>query len=372
MVKRKRNILFIVNGLSIGGGEAKLLELVQGIQNQYSDDFNCIVCSVGMGGPLQKSFEALNVKLRIYPKKNAHDLSLVYKVARLIREEQIDIIQTTLFYADVIGAYAAWLTGVRNVISWEAVTQPYSLKHMMAYRLAAKWFAVSVAVSNAIRDEVMQKRHVGLEKTQTIHYGVDLEAYHPAKNHILHELLGLNSDVCIVSTVARLTPQKGHVYLIPALPDIVKAYPQAHFVFIGDGPLRNSLETQCRELEITEHVHFLGFRDDVAALLQSSDLFVLPSLYEGLPNVVLEAMACGLPVIATAVDGTPEAVVEGETGFLVEPKDPEALKTALMALINNRGLRQEMGMKSRTRVEQYFSLERQIKEFIALYDKLSP
>jgi glycosyltransferase involved in cell wall biosynthesis len=272
----------------------------------------------------------------------------------------------------VIGTYAAWLARNRNVISWEAVTQPYLKKHMMAYKLASRWFAVSVAVSNAIRDQVRNERGVSEDKTQTIHYGVDLETYFPGKQDTIRRLLKLKSDTCIISTVARLTEQKGHCYLLPAIPEVVRMHPQAHFVFIGDGPLRPLLEKQCLDLGIRNHVHFLGFRQDVVELLQSTDLFVLPSLYEGLPNVVLEAMACGLPVIATAVDGTPEAVVDGETGILVPSKDPEKLKQALLALIPDNNKRRTMGKNARHCVETDFSFDRQLSEFVALYEKLSP
>ncbi|MBN1779887.1 glycosyltransferase [bacterium] len=367
---KKIRILFVVNGFSVGGGELKLLELIREITTHASDRFECIVCSVGIAGPLKAEFEKLGVRIELFLKSGPYDVTQIVRVARLIREARIDIVQTTLFYADVIGTYAARLCGVHRIISWEAVTQPYALKHLWAYRLASKWFARSVAVSRAIQKQVVLDRHVPGTKTCTIRYGVDLGKFTVRRDQALRRELGLSSKAVLIGTVARLTPQKGHEWLIRAVPEIAGAFPECHFVFIGDGPLHLRLEKQAAGLNVADRVHFLGFRDNVNVLLNNLDLFVLPSLYEGLPNVVLEAMACGLPVVATAVDGTPEAVIHEQTGLLVPPCEPDPLARAVISLLGNRGRMQRMGHAGRKRVEQVFSLEGQVGQFIHLYESL--
>ena len=240
----------------------------------------------------------------------------------------------------------------------------------MAYRLASKWFAVSVAVSEAIRRKVMDERHVPSHKAVTIHYGVDPQRFRPGQSHSLRKELGLGKKQKILGTVARLTTQKGHCYLIEAAPRIVEAYPEAHFVFAGDGPLRSELESQTRRVGLEDHVHFLGFRSDVRELMNDFDVFILPSLWEGLPNVVLEVMACGKPVVATSVDGTPEAVVHGQTGLLVPPRDTVALASAVIDILADGRKLKTMGMRGRKRVEETFSLKKQIDAFVNLYEKL--
>ena len=361
----------MVNGFSIGGGEIKLLELIRELTEKYSNQFHCTVCSVGIDGPLKQEFEALGIRTEVYLKSGPYDVSQVFKVLRLIREERINIVQTTLFYADVIGTYASKMAGVEQIISWEAVTQPYALKHLLAYRLASKWFAVSVAVSHAIQNQVMAQRHVPAEKACTIQYGVDVERFSPKKDRSLHPSLNISKREIAVGTVARLTEQKGHRYLIAAMPEILKAHDNVRFLFIGDGPLYSSLLEQARSLNVQDAIHFLGFRDDVPLLLRNLDLFVLPSLYEGLPNVVLEAMASGLPVVATSVDGTPEAVLHEKTGLLVPSCNVNALAQAIVSVLNHPGQMRKMGEAGRLRVETCFSLDHQVQQFVQLYLSLS-
>jgi len=360
-------ILFVVNGFAIGGGELKLLELVRQMLADFQGRFHVVVCSVGQGGPLEERFRALGVRTEIFAKRHKYDLSQVRRVAALLRAEKIDLVQTTLFYADIIGTLAARWAGIRGVISWEAVTQPYGIKHLLAYRLASKGFTCAVAVSDAIRHQIITQRHVPEQKTRTIRYGVDLEAFSPSGNRGLRKSWRIPDRAVVLGTVARFSRQKGHCYLIDAACGILKKYPDVHFVLAGDGPLRPELEYRVRSLGIGESFHFLGFRHDVRDCVNAFDVFVLPSLYEGLPNAVLEAMACAKPVVATAVDGTPEAVVDGETGLLVPPEDPEALEDALGRLLANRRTMRIMGEKGRRRIENHFALEGQIQQFVDLY-----
>lgn len=367
---KKARILFVVNGFSIGGGELKLLELIRELKQKYSDRFECFICSVGIGGPLKEQFESLGYRTVLFSKSGPYDFSQVIRLSRMIRQERIDLVQTTLFYADVIGTYAAKIAGLNRIISWEAVTQPYKLKHLTAYRLASKWFTRSVAVSHAIERQVNSKRHVSPSKTCTIQYGVDIKQFAPGRDRSLYRELGLNSDHILIGTVARFTEQKGHQYLIEAVPEVTRIYPSARFIFIGDGPLHSELDRLVRSLGVSEAVHFLGFRKDIPRLLRNLDLFVLPSMYEGLPNVVLEAMACGLPVIATAVDGTPEAVVHGKTGFLVPSGQPKSLEDAIISLLNEPGKLKQFGRAGRKRIENQFSLEGQVARFVALYESM--
>ena len=367
-VTKKINILQMVNGLAIGGGELKLLELVQHLSK---DKYNITICSVGQGGPLKDNFESLGFKVYVLEKKHKYDFSQVLKVAKLMKKEKIDLVQTTLFYADVIGAYAAKLAKVPIVISWEAVTQPYKYKHLLAYNLAARKINVIVAVSNAIRRQVINERKVKADNVITIRYGVDLNKFSikSSSNGVKRSDIGVDKDDIVLGTVARFTEQKGHAYLIDAAVRIINSFPSAKFVFVGDGPLRGDLEYQIDKLGIKEHFKLLGFRNDIKELLNIFDIFILPSLYEGLPNVVLEAMACYKPVIATAVDGTVEAVVDDVTGLLVPPKNAEILTRKVCYLLKNKHRIAAMGKAGRKRVEHIFTLQKQVREFEELYDQ---
>ena len=366
MGNKKINILHMVNGFNIGGAELKLLELLKLLNK---DKYNITLCSVGGDGPLRKEFEKLGGKVFVFKKHFRFDLSLLMKSIHLMKKERIDIVQTTLFYADVIGAYAAYLANVPIVISWEVGEHIHRPMRLLAYRLAARKIDAVVAVSDAMRKQVIDEKWIDPRKVVTIQYGIDVGLFSDTDN-LRREEIGLKKEHIVLGTVARLGHQKGHTYLIAAAPRIVREFPNVRFVFVGDGPLRSRLENQIRRLGLEAHFHFLGFRSDVNQLLHLFDVFVLPSLYEGLPNAVLEAMACSKPVIATGVDGTSEAVLDRVTGYIVPPKHPDALADTIIRLLSTDGNIEAMGKSSGERIVKHFTLERQVHQFERLYDDL--
>jgi glycosyltransferase involved in cell wall biosynthesis len=364
MKNGKINMLQLVNGFAIGGGEMKVLELVQRLDK---DRYNITVCSVGQGGPLEAEFRKTVERVEIYDKKFSFDFSLVTKVARLLKEQEIEILQTTLFYADIIGAYASYLVKVPVVVSWEPVTGPFAFRHYWSYKLAMQKIDCVVAVSEDIRQRVIQERKLAPEKVMTIHYGVDLEKFAPEDQALTRADIGVSGDHLVLGTVARFDYPKGHKFLINAAPGIVREFPNVRFVFVGDGPLRNDVERQINQLGLNDYFVLLGFRRDVKQILGLFDLFILPSLSEGLPNAVLEAMACSNPVVATAVNGVVEVVKDGETGYLVPPKNPYDIARAVIRILKSPATMKEMGTRGRERVAHHFSVEQQISKFEQLY-----
>lgn len=368
---KKVNVLQLVNGFAIGGAERKLLDLVRSLDKQ---NYNVTVCSVGQGGPLQEEFEKLGVKVVVFPKRFAFDVSLIFRVARLLRRERIDILQTTLLYADLIGALAGRIAGVPAVISWETVSHGANdslrvkLRHKLGYRLAMKFVDKIVAVSDETKKSIIENRGIPAEKLLTIHYGVDLAKYNRTDGLSKRKELNIGSKVPVLGVVARLEEIKGHKYFIDAVKEVIKQFPALQCVLVGDGSLRQSLENKVKKLGLHANFHFLGFRDDVYSLLNIFDIFVLPSISEGLPNVILEAMACSKPVVATSVGGIPEAVVDGVTGFLVPARSPKSMAQAIIKLLENNRTLIAMGQRGRHHVEQGFSLQKQISQFQNLYD----
>jgi len=371
-MKDKVNILFIINGLGIGGAERNLYEYVKHLDRRR---YHPRVCSVGQGGPLKEDFEKLDVEVVVFPKKHKFDFTLIYKVARYIRKSKVDIVVTILFYADVIGSIAAKLAKVPVIICWAAGSTPRGsknsgLRHIYSYRIIRYFFDKIVSVSEGTRRFLIKERNIPPNLLTVIHYGVDVEKYKIMNLDQKRRELGVDGRDFVIGVVARLTKQKGHIYLIEAAKEIVKKYPNSKFLLVGDGPLRVMLEKKVAEYNLRDNFIFLGFRDDVNQLLNVMDIFVLPSLWEGLPNVILEAMACGKPVVATAVDGTPEAVIDNETGILVPPKDPQALEEAIVRLLSNSSEMRRLGENSRKRIEEFFSINYQASRFEELYTQL--
>lgn len=371
---KKLNILQLVNGLAVGGGEKKLVELIECLHTDFSEQYDQVVCSVGQGGPLEANFADMDLPLYIFDKKHRFDFSLVSKVMGLIRQYEIDIVQTTLFYADIIGATAAALSRRSpKVVSWEVYTQQHGLHHKFAYNVTKPHVNTFVAVSEATRRDMISNRSIDANKVITIQYGVDLNLYKPAHTHTdltIRQSLKVESETVLIGVVARFTDQKGHTYLLDAMPDIIKKAPNVIFVFLGDGPLKEDIQSKAEALGVVGHIRYPGFVNNVAEWLTTFDLFVLPSLYEGLPNALLEAMAASNPVVATAVDGSVEAVVDGETGYLVPSREPQPLKERILDCVLDREKMKKMGAAGRKRVEDYFSLGKQVEQFHELYQKL--
>jgi len=370
----KKNVLQLVNGFGIGGAEKALLELVRRLDR---DKYRVIVCSVGQGGILETEFKNYADRVAVFPKKFSFDISLIWKVAKLMQKENIDIVQTTLFYADVIGTFAAMLARVPVMISWQtALALPTGhlkddkLRHTTSYKYAVKHIDKIIAVSDDIKTFFVEKRGIEADKIITIPYGVDLDLYSCRNGIKKREELNLNAFDPVIGVVGHLSEVKGHTYLIEAAPKICKEFPDVKFVFAGSGPQRETLEKQVKNFNLSSNFHFLGVRRDIPELLNIIDIFVLPSLFEGLPNVILEAMASSKPVVASAVGGIPEAVQHQVTGLLVPPKDPDALADAILKMLADREWATNMGKEGRKRVEEFFSIENEVKKIQQVYDDL--
>jgi len=235
------------------------------------------------------------------------------------------------------------------------------LKELVSIRVD-RYIAVSHEVSRQLRRSIPILKH----KVQVVQNGIPLEPFNRPVNSTLRTTLAGARKRPVVLTTARLHKQKGCRYLLEAATQV----PEAMFVIAGDGPQRTKLEVLTRELGLIDRVVFLGHRDDIPDLLASCDVFVLPSLFEGLPISVLEAMAAGKPVIATAIGGTDEAVVHGETGLLVPPADADALAAAIRTVLSDPVLAQRLAAAGKARVYEKFSAETMMQGLMEIYDDL--
>jgi len=208
-----------------------------------------------------------------------------------------------------------------------------------------------------------------------IHNWIDIRPFYKrseVEKEAIKQGYDLPLDKPIITCVANLRPPKGHEYLIRAFHELKNEGLDYITLLVGDGPLRRELKELVRELELEEQVRFLGSRDreEIPRILAITDVFVLPSLWEGLPTAIIEAMAAGCPVVATAVGGTPELIIDGETGFLINPRDSTALAQKLKLLLQDRLLRNKMGEAGTKRAKEHFSIERMVQEYESLYKQL--
>jgi len=302
-------------------------------------------------------------------KLSPRDIS--YIVPRL-KGERFSLIHTHDYKANILGGIAAKLAGVKSVATVHLHTETtYRLRlYKIVDLLALRFFPRVIAVSENLRRYLIA---AGLspEKVVTVHNAIDLEAFissvslHSDKE--LRDRLGLGSDQPVVSIIGRLTSQKGHRYFLESAKCILEVLPETRFLIVGDGPLREDLEGLSLSLGIAQAVRFLGYRQDVATLMSISDVIVMPSLREGLPYVLLEALALARPVVGTPVGGIPEVVKHRETGFLVPPKDSESLAEAVIRMLRNPEEAARLGERGRQLVSREFNVERMVRKTAEVY-----
>ena len=229
--------------------------------------------------------------------------------------------------------------------------------------------AAFLCASECIR-QILIGQGIPRERAVTVHEGIDLAHVDAAPPMSVREAFWLPTNAPIVGCIGALVEHKGHRHLVHAAGDIVRAVPEARVVILGEGDLRAELTRMIHELGLERHVLLPGFRPDVLSLLKTFDVFVMPSITEGLGTSILDAMACGRAVVASGVGGIPEVVVSEETGLLVPPRNPSALAAAIVRLLGDRALADRFGAAGRARVEQHFTAERMVQETLDVYRRL--
>lgn len=362
---RPLRLLCMLDELDIGGTEQQILELTRRIDRRH---FEPLVCCFRHGRKARE-IESLGVPVFRVEKRHKLDITILPRLVRLLRRERIDILQTFLWTANAWGRAAGRLAGVpvivageRNVDIWEQ-----SYKRVIGRALARMTDRI-VGNSEAVRTYLLERGGLAPELVTTIHNGVNFERFDtPIDPMERRRELGIPDDALLAGVVARVEPAKDHETLLRALAHVRDRTGDVHLAVVGDGSLRPGLEKLAHELGIGERVHFTGFRTDAAEWIASFDFSVLSSRKEGLSNTVIESMAAGRPVIATAVGGNPEVIVEGETGFLLPVHAPEAFGEAIAQLVSDRERLRAMGAAGHKRVRELFSVEQMVEKTSELY-----
>jgi glycosyltransferase involved in cell wall biosynthesis len=307
-----------------------------------------------------------------------HDLKALFKLARLARRNRCDIIHTHSSKAGILGRWAGWMAGVPIIVhtvhGWghtdrqrPFVRSIYIVLEKLTQRITDRLVVVSPRnTEKGLADGIATP-----DKYVTIRSGIELDRFlRPSRSRAeTRAELGIPPDVPVMGTVARLSLQKAPLDFVAAAAIVADAIPQAHFVFVGDGPLRDQTEAAIEEAGLTTRFHLTGLRRDVPELLTTFDVFALSSLWEGLPRVLPQAMAAGLPMVATAIDGNAEAVSDGVNGRLVPPADPLALARAVIALLRDPDAARRMGQAGLARVRE-FSAAKMVDDIARLYEAL--
>ncbi|PSQ53014.1 glycosyltransferase family 1 protein [Halobacteriales archaeon SW_8_65_20] len=369
MIERQPRVFHLITRLLKGGAEAKTIATVRGL-----DEYEF---TVGYGAEYDQEqverLEEAGVATKRFPLIRHYNpvttVPAVLSLAWYLRQEEFDIVHTHSTEAGIIGRFAAALAGVPNIVH-TVHGVPFADDRndvlnrfvLACERQAAKCTDTVVTNADIIADEYLERGIGTPEQYTTVYSGVDLDAFATAEP--ADDLPGKRPRVVMVG---RLAEGKGHGVLLDAVAGMDDF--EGSVCIIGDGPVYDSLEAEVEERGLSETVFLTGFRSDVANALAASDVLVLPSFREGTPRVITEAMASGLPVIATDIAGIPEQVVDGENGYLIPTGDAAAVRKPLRKLVEDSGLRERMGKWGLERAER-FSIEAMVRELDEVYGDL--
>jgi sugar transferase (PEP-CTERM/EpsH1 system associated) len=341
--------------------------------NALSGDIRHTVVTMSALGPLADRLPK-EVACHCVGKRPGIDIGAIVRLAALLRRLRPSVVHSRNWGA-FDGVLAARVAGVRSVVHGEhgreaADPEGRDPRRNRLRRIFAPLVSRFVTVSFDLRQWLLTTVRLPDAKLVTIHNGVDVGRFVAGDRGPGRRALRLPAHAVVVGAVGRLDPVKDHAGLLQAFSILRTDQPSAELVIVGDGPGRADLDRQIHELGLTGHVHLLGMRQDIPLLLRGFDVFALPSLAEGISNTVLEAMASGLPVVATRVGGNPELVEHGATGALVPPANPLVLAAALRCYVEDGTLRESHGAAARRRVIEHFTLERMAQAYRHLYGAL--
>jgi glycosyltransferase involved in cell wall biosynthesis len=303
--------------------------------------------------------------------KTEMDLSAAWRLSRLIKQLRPDVVHAHDPHGVAMAALALSMSTQLDKPPLVAARRvDFHIKGNALSRWKYRQVDCFICASEAIR-KMLVADGVPPVRAVTIHEGIDLGHVDAAPAANLHAELWLPHHAPIVGNVAALVPHKGHRHLIEAAHLVVREVPDARFIILGEGELRDQLERQVRESQLEKHVLLPGFRADVLGCLKGFDLFAMSSVTEGLGTSLLDAMACSKAVVATQAGGMPEVVDEGRTGFLVAPRDHHAMARAIIRLLTEEPLRRQMGEAGSARVRERFTVERMVVETAAVYERVA-
>lgn len=355
-------ILHTESSMGWGGQEHRTLK--EGLGLLKKGHRVLIACQPGSG--LERKARQVGIEVVPISMRTVFDLPALVQLRRLIRREGVHVVSTH----SPVDSWAASIAA-RVFFRRPAIVRTRHLalpaRGWVTYRLPDR----IVTVGEFVRRYLVEEVGLPLQKVVAIPTGVDLERFRPAEDPApLREELGIPLKAKVVMTIAVLRRPKGHHVILEAAAKVLAKEPEILFLFIGDGPQWANLKWMVAERGLEDRVWLLGFREDVPKLLASADLFVTASFHEALGQATIEALATGLPAVASAVGGVPELVLDGETGLLVPPGDPDGLASAILTVLADPARAKAMGERGRRHAEEHFGLERMIEGMEALYTGL--
>jgi glycosyltransferase involved in cell wall biosynthesis len=296
-------------------------------------------------------------------------VQVFWRLAAELKSFRPQLLQTFLFHANIVGRFAAWWAGVPRVVCGIRVAERRSRWPLWLDRFTQRLVDHNVCVSRAVAEFSRRVGRLPEAKLSSIPNAVDFTVFADA-SPLKRSELGLRESSPLIVSVGRLDPQKAPFVLLEAFARLRKRHPDWQLLFVGEGPLRRPMEDWIRSRQLQDNVRLAGWRPDVASILKTADVLALPSLWEGMPNIVLESMAAGLPVVSSRVEGTDELIRDGESGLLVTPGSEAELGQQLEAVLTNAKLAAQLRNAAKSAVISTFSFDRMVASYEQLYQHL--
>lgn len=368
---RPVRILHLVHSLEVGGLERVSVDLSRGLMER---GHHVQLCTLSTKGPLGLEAERDGFDVFCMHKKPGVDFRLPFRISKIISDNEIDLIHTHNAAGLLYGVSGAFLSGLRSIVHTEhGKDLDYSEKGILQ---ACKKFLLRrlisvVAVSPELRRELLMEHALRSDRVTVITNGIDTEHfYQPGQRAEKRRELGLKSKDFVIGSIGRLVAIKNHKFLILVFRKVIEKFSEAKLLIVGDGPLKEKLVNDTRSIGLESSVMFLGQRRDIAELLSTFDLFVLPSLTEGISITLLEAMAGAIPAIASTVGGNGEIIEDGRSGILLGLRDPLLWAETIKALKQDTEKRLVLGEAGRRRAIEKFSLSHVVRNYEKLYENV--
>ena len=373
------NLLYVFDNMEFGGGERVFAQIINRLSGKK---YKIMVACLPTGAFVEK-IKGSAAQIKSVDMRNRFNPGVILQLSSLIKREGVDIVHSQGARADFFARVAAKFAGAPVVVS--TVPMPVEgfdvspirkLIYTAFNRFSERFVDRFMVVSDALEKMMIERHRIGPQRVVKIYNGIEEDEYCMADKEIVsrsshfRKESGLDDDVPIIGVIGRLVWQKGFEYFIEAIPEVLNRFIDARFLVIGEGVLKDALEARHERLKLGDKLIFTGFRSDIKDVLASVDIFVIPSLIEGLPMILLEAMAMAKPIVATDIDGIKEVLYNGEAGLLVPPKDPKALSDAIIDMLIHRDKAYQMGMAARKIVKEKFGVDVMVQKVEDVYEEL--
>jgi len=375
----KCNLLYVFDNMEFGGGERVFAQII----NRLSDKKYKIIVACLPTGTFIEKIKGSEAQIKSFDMRNRFNLRVILQLSSLIKKERVAIVHSQGARADFFARIAAKLASAPNVVSTVPMpvegfdVHPIRKLIYMAFNRFSECFVDRfIVVSDALEKMMIEKHRIAPQRIVKIYNGIETDEYCISDEEIVHRRssfrtkANIEEDVPVIGIIGRLVWQKGFEYFIEAIPEVLKEFKEAKFLLVGEGKLEDELKVKSKKLKLEDKIIFTGFLSDIKDALASIDILVIPSLQEGLPVVLLEAMAMKKPIVAANIEGIMEILENSVSGLLVPPRDIKALAEAVIDLLKHQDKANQMGIAARRVVEERFGVDTMVQKVKKAYEEL--